>query len=495
MTSMFTLHASAGPRPAPSGIGPDLPGAGQGPARGIPDVTPGTDNRPMVPDPALDPRGRVDTMAMTKDEFFRQPLYMLHVTGWPAEPAAVAYQTGTFSLVNSGNRTLRAPKRSWKVDLEPDGGAERLAGMTTVNLKAMYNDPSQLREALAWRLFSRAGVPASRHTYAKLGLNATYMGLFSVIEQVDKRYLKDRFGDNDEGNLYKAACGQLGCATLERRVGPDGHDDGRQYIAGHRDDQTYRLMTNRDDPAANTYEDLARLIRVVDGAGLDGDEARFEGTAFRQSVEDVLNVRAFLRWAGVNVLIGSWDNYFATPSNYFLYNSGRRGDERGFMASPYFTFIPWDYDNSFGIDFFDTRWQDTDLVDWAANTGNYGRRNSGGRRSRIPLVQHLLRNRDLLRYYLDHVEFLLDTEVNPDAVAAVIGAGGGGLWGRVARSAYLESARVAVHRPAVHQPRGLPQRLPPGGAAARRGESRGDRPLRAHAPRPCPGPAGRPAPR
>jgi hypothetical protein len=45
----------------------------------------------------------------------------------------------------------------------------------------------------------------------------------------------------------------------------------------------------------------------------------------------------------------------------------------------------------FGIDFFDTRWQDTDLVDWAANTANYGRRDSGGRLSRIPLVQHLLR--------------------------------------------------------------------------------------------------------
>jgi CotH kinase protein len=414
-------------------------------------------------------------MTMTKDEFFRQPLYMLHVTGWPPEavrppkpleepvlapdgarlalwptdpadqrhipPAdqGAAYQTARFSLVNSGNRTLYAPKRSWKVDLEPDGGGERLAGMTTVNLKAMYNDPSQLREALAWRLFARAGVPSSRHTYAKLGLNATYMGLFSVIEQVDKRYLKDRFGDNDEGNLYKAACGQLGCATLERRVGADGRDDGRQYIAERRGDQTYRLMTNKDDPAANAYEDLARLIRVVDGAGLDGGEARFEGAAFRRSVEEVLNVRAFLRWAGVNVLIGSWDNYFATPSNYFLYNSGRRGDEHGFMASPYFTFIPWDYDNSFGIDFFDTRWQDTDLVDWAANTGNYGRRNSNGQRSRIPLVQHLLRNRDFLRYYLDHVEFLLDTEVNPDAVAAVIGAGGGGLWDRVARSAYLES--------------------------------------------------------
>jgi hypothetical protein len=51
---------------------------------------------------------------------------------WPTDPAdgrhipppgpEVTYQTDTFSLVNSGNRTLSAPKRSWKVDLEPDGG-------------------------------------------------------------------------------------------------------------------------------------------------------------------------------------------------------------------------------------------------------------------------------------------------------------------------------------------------------------------------------------
>ena len=118
-------------------------------------------------------------MAMSKDEFFGRPLYMLQVTGWPAEavrpsqplvkpvvapagarlalwttdPAdqrhippdggSTVYETATFSLVNSGNRTLWASKRSWKADLEPDGDGERLAGMTKLNLKAMFNDPSQ----------------------------------------------------------------------------------------------------------------------------------------------------------------------------------------------------------------------------------------------------------------------------------------------------------------------------------------------------------------
>ena len=72
-------------------------------------------------------------------------------------------------------------------------------------------------------------MPASRHTYAKLTINGRYRGLFSMVEDVDRRYLHDRFGDADEGNLYKAGCGTLGCATLERRVGPDGDDSGRQY--------------------------------------------------------------------------------------------------------------------------------------------------------------------------------------------------------------------------------------------------------------------------
>ena len=39
-----------------------------------------------------------------------------HIPGPGAE--GVAFSTPDFSLVNSGNRTLRTPKRSWKIDLE-----------------------------------------------------------------------------------------------------------------------------------------------------------------------------------------------------------------------------------------------------------------------------------------------------------------------------------------------------------------------------------------
>jgi hypothetical protein len=409
-----------------------------------------------------------------KDEFFDRDMYMVHVTGWPREhlqPAkpvessggarlalwptdprderhvpppdgqGVLFTTSTFSLVNSGNRTATAPKRSWKIDFAPGDDDDRLVGMARINLKAMYNDPSQMREALAWRLLGAVGVPSPRHTYAKLAIDHRYLGLFSLIEQVDRRFLEDHFGKNHHGNLYKAYCGGIGCATLEHRVGGDGDDSGRQYATPGSDDGTYRLKTNEDDPAANTYDDLATFVRTINGIGLPGGDDRFGSDAFRESVEGIMNAPAFLRWAGVNLLIGSWDNYFATPANYYLYNSGRQGAGRDFVGAPYFTFIPWDYDNSFGIDYFGTQWQYTDLVDWPGNTTGYWRKpGTPSRTSRIPLVQNLLRNRDFLQYYLDHLEHLLDTTFTPEAISAASGPDGGGLWDRVCHAAYLESA-------------------------------------------------------
>jgi len=404
--------------------------------------------------------------------FFTQSMYVIRITGWPrdkmqpeepvkapanaelavwpTDPAdshqvpapgggGALFATSTFSLMNSGNRTLRVPKRSWKIDVQPTDDGDTLLGMRRFNLKAMYNDPSQMREALAWHLFGVVGVPAARHTYAKLAFDDRYYGLFSLIEQVDKRFLRGHFGRNDVGNLYKAYCGDIGCATLEHRVGQGGDDSGREYTGTKRD--TYRLKANDDDPVASTYDDLARFVRVINGIGLPGDDSRFNTDAFRSAVEGIMNVRAFLRWAALNLLIGSWDNYFATPANYYLYNSGFRGAEKDFMDLPYFTFIPWDYDNSFGIDYFGTQWQYTDILDWPSNSAQYWA-SSGhpDRRSSIPLVQNLLKNGDFRRYYLGCIDHLLGTEFTPDAIdARMRGTGPDTLWDRVSQAAYLES--------------------------------------------------------
>ncbi len=415
-------------------------------------------------------RAYVDA-AKGKKAFFDRAMYMVMIDDWPQQhltpedpvyadgssclsawataadlpvhlpgPGAqgVLLQTRDFSLKNSGNRTLRAPKRSWKVNFKDDDGDGKVLGMWRFNLKAMYNDPSQMREALAWDLFDRVGIPSSRHSYAKLGINGQYRGLFSLIEQVDKGFLKDHFGKNDEGNLYKAYCGNVGCATLEYIPPATGNDSGLQYYLQHdHPDLTYRLKTNDEDPESNTYADLARLIHTLNGIGMAGGEEKFRSDAYKDAMDGIMNVKAFLRWAGANLLLGGWDNYYATPSNYYLYNAGRKGAAKAFMQEPYFYWIPWDYDNSYGIDYFDTQWQYTDILDWASNTRNYYK---GEQTARIPLVQNLLQHDAFKQYYLDHLEHLLDSHFNPDVVGSLMGQeGDGGLWDRVRQAAYLES--------------------------------------------------------
>jgi hypothetical protein len=196
------------------------------------------------------------------------------------------------------------------------------------------------------------------------------------------------------------------------------------------DQRTYQLKTNDDDdddPALQTYDDLATLIRTINGVGLPGGDEKFATAAYRESIESIFNVKAFLRWASVNTLIGGWDNYWRTPANYHLYDSGKKGARDGFMAAPYFTWIPWDYDNSFGIDFFNTPWQAKNIVNWE----------SAG--AKLPLIKNLLRNETYLRYYLDHLEHMLDCCVNDAAVTARIGNDGAGFWKRVRQAAFLES--------------------------------------------------------
>lgn len=411
------------------------------------------------------PARRHDDASLGKPEFFGADMYMFHVAGFrpgrgvmadPVKPAhgarldvwhtdpgdrrrvpapdsgGVLFSTMAFALKNSGNRTLRAPKRSWRIILDPAVRGNRLAGMTRINLKAMYNDPSQMREALAWSLFGIAGIPAPRHTYAKLAFDDTYRGLFSVIEHVDKKFLRDHFGKNFRGNLYKTGYRDIGGAHLEYRTGRDGDDSGRQYFIPGSAERTYRLQTNKNNPEASIYDDLACFIRTINGIGLPGGGERFDTDAFRESVDGIMNVTAFLRWAAVNMLLGSWDNYYASGSNYYLYNSGRRGAANDFVSHPYFHFIPWDYDNCLGIDYSGTQWQYADILDWPGKVNRH--------KPKIPLVRNLLRNHDYRQYYLDYLEHMLDTEFNPRAISARIGPRSeDGLWYRVRRAAYLES--------------------------------------------------------
>ncbi|HZO15031.1 MAG TPA: CotH kinase family protein, partial [Polyangiaceae bacterium] len=218
----------------------------------------------------------------------------------------------------------------------------------------------------------------------------------------------------------------IGPADLAYRS-VNGDDDGDAY---HRvsniDQRSYQLKSNEDDPALANYNDLATFIKVLNGKAGAAD---FNSAAFEQKLEAIFDVRAFLRWASVNNLLGAWDNYWGTPANYYLYNGGKDAD---FMGKPYFSWLPWDYDNSFGIDYFGIAWQSVGIVDWAKHTRTESHA--------LPLVTNLLKNDHYLAYYLDHMDCMLDHYFNAEWIEKQIGGETGrGLWPLIKTSAFLES--------------------------------------------------------
>ncbi|HEV8291515.1 MAG TPA: CotH kinase family protein, partial [Tepidisphaeraceae bacterium] len=111
--------------------------------------------------------------------------------------------------------TLRRPM---KVDFDRFIEGGRFAGLETLNFSNTSYDPSQVRESLAFWLYRKLGVPASRTGFALVYLSVAgkfereYLGLYTLIEEVDHQFLKEHFG-NEDGLLVKPS-GMRGLAYL-----------------------------------------------------------------------------------------------------------------------------------------------------------------------------------------------------------------------------------------------------------------------------------------
>src|SRR5262249_13668685 len=99
-------------------------------------------------------------------------------------------------------------KPPFKIDFSELNKGVRFRGLAKINLHNCATDPSMLREALSYELFREASVVCSRVGFAKVSITVpgTFahkpLGLYTLVEQVDQRFLKDRYGSAD-GLLLK----------------------------------------------------------------------------------------------------------------------------------------------------------------------------------------------------------------------------------------------------------------------------------------------------
>ncbi|HPM12227.1 MAG TPA: CotH kinase family protein [Bacteroidales bacterium] len=93
-------------------------------------------------------------------------------------------------------------KLSLRLKFNETGVSGKFYGLQNLQLHSQNNDPSQIRERLAYKLYRDMGVPAPRSVHVKLYINGEYYGLYALTENIDKQFLSNNFFDAT-GNLYK----------------------------------------------------------------------------------------------------------------------------------------------------------------------------------------------------------------------------------------------------------------------------------------------------
>lgn len=214
---------------------------------------------------------------------------------------SVAIRTkGGSSLRNVANSS--SDRYSFKVDINEYVSGQKFFGLKKFTLQNSFNDPSYMREVIAYELMDEMGVPTPEHAYVNFYVNGELFGLYLMVEAVDGEFVEKHFA-NSNGDLYK----------------PDGTGSDLLWLGD--DIQSYtdiNLQTNEDTT------DNGAFINFVES--LDKGET------------SAIEVDTLLRYMSVSTSLSNLDSYHGPLAhNYYIY------DDDGV-----FSILPWDFNESFG---------------------------------------------------------------------------------------------------------------------------------------------------
>lgn len=214
---------------------------------------------------------------------------------------SVAIRTkGGSSLRNVANSS--SDRYSFKVDINEYVSGQKFFGLKKFTLQNSFNDPSYMREVIAYELMDEMGVPTPEHAYVNFYVNGELFGLYLMVEAVDGEFIEKHFA-NSNGDLYK----------------PDGTGSDLLWLGD--DIQSYtdiNLQTNEDST------DNGAFINFVES--LDKGET------------SAIDIDTLLRYMSVSTSLSNLDSYHGPLAhNYYIY------DDDGV-----FSILPWDFNESFG---------------------------------------------------------------------------------------------------------------------------------------------------
>jgi spore coat protein CotH len=177
-------------------------------------------------------------------------------------------------------------------------------------------DQTYLKETYAYTLYRAEGVMAPLTNLCSFDWSGTHMGIYTIVEPVDKLFLEKRLPEEEQGgDLYK--CGWPASFTSPDSIGVENENKGEFYV--------YDLKTNKKTSDHSALKNWLAQLNY--------------STMTKEHLADLVDMDSFLAYAAVSYFLGNPDDLRNNYNNFYLY---LKPDGKAVI-------IPYDLDRCLGI--------------------------------------------------------------------------------------------------------------------------------------------------
>ena len=259
-------------------------------------------------------------------------------TYYPADFKWNGQTVANVGIRSRGRGSRNANKPGLKIDFDKYATNQKFLGLKSLVLDNLTQDSSGIHETVSMRFYERLGIPTPRETHVRLYVRGEYVGLYALVESVDKDFLARIYGSigddvQNDGWLYEFVWQEdwrftdLGTNldAIKLRFDATTHESKS-------DEEKYRRIQELITLANQTSED--RFVEVLGG--------RFD-------------LSGFIRFVAAQAFLGDSDGFLGAfgINNFYLYRL--ENQEKHVL-------IAWDTDNTFWGPTFPVRPDDTNVL-------------------------------------------------------------------------------------------------------------------------------------
>lgn len=259
-------------------------------------------------------------------------------TYYPADLLWNGQTVRNVGIRSRGRGSRNTHKPGLKVDFDYYSSGQKFLGLKSLVLDNLTQDPSGIHEAVSMRFLARLGIPAPREAHVRLYVRGEYIGLYALVEAVDRDML---------ARVYSA-------------IGKDVHNDGWLYEFSWQEDWRFtdlgtdlsaiklrfQATTHESETDEKKYRKVQELITLANQTPED---------RFVEVLGSRFDLPGFVRFVAAQAYLGDTDGFLGSQgiNNFYLYRL--ENQEKHVL-------IPWDTDNTFWGPMFPVKPDDTNVL-------------------------------------------------------------------------------------------------------------------------------------